>query len=222
MKAATANVRRDSVRLSVQLRLPERAAPPFPCVIFVHGLGSGKDSPRNVVVAERLVDTGIAALLFDLSGHGESDLDDREGLEPYVEDLEAVFHWGANHPDIDRERIGVAGSSLGGVVALDATRRRLIRPSALVLRAPPAEHHHFTSVEVPTLVIVGDHDVLLPRLREAIALGNNCTLSVVHSAGHLFEEPGTLDEASTLTVDWFTRNLTDRGLQPAYETGTVD
>ncbi len=199
-------VTRGQIRLAGNLYLPAGTGP-FPCVAFVHGLGSGKDSPRNVVIAVRLAAAGIAALLFDLSGHGESDADPRDGHEAFVEDLEAVFGWARARPEIDPERIGGAGSSLGGVVALDATQRRLIRPAALVLRAPPAERGQFAPVDTAALVIVGGRDPLLPQIREAMAMSRWATLSVVDGAGHLFEEPGTLDQAVERTVEWFKTHL---------------
>jgi pimeloyl-ACP methyl ester carboxylesterase len=198
-------IQRDSVHLAAELILPA-GTPPFACVVFVHGLGSGKDSPRNVVVASRLVDAGIAALLFDLSGHGESDADPR-GEEAFVEDLEAVFDWARARPELDPDLIGVAGSSLGGVVTLEATRRRLIHPAALVLRAPPAEPHEFAHVDVPTLIIAGSHDPLLPMIRRAAAVTECATLAQVQGAGHLFEEPGTLEQAVQRTVEWFEGHL---------------
>jgi pimeloyl-ACP methyl ester carboxylesterase len=197
--------------------------PPFPCVVFVHGLGSGKDSPRNVVVAERLLDSGIAAVLFDLSGHGQSDADARDGDEALVLDLDAVFHWASGRPEIDPQRIGVAGSGIGGVVALDATQRRLIRPAALVLRAPPAMHRDFAGVEAPSLVIVGSHDPLCEQLSEAVRKGDNCTISIVPGAGRLFEEPGTLAEAADRTLTWFQANLSGQvEVAPPGETGEGD
>jgi putative phosphoribosyl transferase len=213
-------IRRGNVLLAAELLLPAGSAP-FPCVIFVHGLGSGKDSPRNVVVASHLVDAGIAALLFDLSGHGESGDDPRDGQEAFVEDLEAAFDWTRSRPDIDAQRIGVAGSSLGGIVALEAIRRRLIHPSVLVLRAPPAESHQFAHLDVPTLVIVGDQDLLLKQVRGATSTSEWATLSVVHGAGHLFEEPGTLEQAVERTVDWFKQHFTGEPA-PTYEFGEVD
>jgi putative phosphoribosyl transferase len=199
-------IQRPGVRLVGRLMLPA-GTPPFACVVFVHGLGSGKDSPRNVVVASRLVDAGIAALLFDLSGHGESDHDLRDRHEAFVEDLEAVFDWARARPELDPDLIGVAGSSLGGVVALEATRRQLIHPAALVLRAPPAEPHEFAHVDVPTLVIAGSHDPLLPMIRQAVAVTECATLAEVQGAGHLFEEPGTLEQAVQQTVEWFEGHL---------------
>jgi pimeloyl-ACP methyl ester carboxylesterase len=205
-KIRDVTIRRDNVSLAGRLLLPADGGA-FPCVIFVHGLGSGKDSPRNVVVASRLMDRDVAALLFDLSGHGESTDDPHDGHEAFVRDLEAVFDWTRVQREIDPERIGVAGSSLGGVVALEAARRRLIRPAALVLRAPPVEPHEFAHAEVPILVIAGGYDPLLPQIRAAAAATEWATLSVVPGAGHLFEEPGTLEQAVEQTVDWFDSHL---------------
>ena len=214
-------VQRDRIHLAAHLYLPT-GEPPFPCVVFVHGLGSGKDSPRNVVIAARLAEAGISALLFDLSGHGESDADPRDGEEAFVEDLEAAFRWARARPGIDPERIGVAGSSLGGVVALDAARRRLIHPAVLVLRAPPADRRQFVRVEAPTLVIAGGNDPLLWQIREATAMSEWATLYVVEGAGHLFEEPGTLEQAVQKTVEWFQRYFWGTAAPPAYNLGEVD
>jgi len=90
---------RDHIQLAARLISPEGPGP-FPCVVFVHGLGSDKDSPRNVVVAERLVDSGVAALLFDLSNHGESSLDPR-GSAAMPDDVAAAFAWAPRQPEID-------------------------------------------------------------------------------------------------------------------------
>lgn len=217
-------VTRGQIRLAGNLYLPDLPAGmgTFPCVVFVHGLGSGKDSPRNVVIAVRLAEAGIAALLFDLSGHGESDADPRDGQEAFVQDLEAVFGWARARAEIDPERIGVAGSSLGGVVALDATQRRMIHPAALVLRAPPSERRHFAPVETTALVIVGGRDPLLSQIREATAMSRWATLSVVDGAGHLFEEPGTLGQAVERTVEWFKEHLAGTPAAAAHELRTVD
>jgi pimeloyl-ACP methyl ester carboxylesterase len=133
-------------------------------VIFVHGLGSSKESPRNVVIAQRLLETGIAALLFDLSGHGESSFDAQDDEGAYLNDLEATFHWAARQHELDGMRLGVAGSSLGGVVALHAATHHLLQPAAMVLRAPPVEPHDFVRLSVPTLVVIGSFDPLLARV----------------------------------------------------------
>ncbi len=199
-----ARIRRDGVELAARLRLPGQVAP---VVVFVHGLGSSKESPRNVVIAERLVDAGFAALLFDLSGHGESTPDPREGLDAYVDDLAAAFAWLKDQPGVDSGRIAIAGSSLGAVVALRAVQSGRVKPAALVLRAPPADPDDFRGLAVPALLLVGSHDPLLEQAREAGALTTSVRLQVVPGAGHLFEEPGTLEAATEATVSWLRGQL---------------
>ncbi len=215
-------VTRDHVSVALRLWVPT-GRPPFPCVIFVHGLGSSKESPRNVVIAQRLLESGIAALLFDLSGHGESSFDPREDESAYLEDLEATFHWASRQPEVDATRLGVAGSSLGGVVAIHAATHQLVHPAAMVLRAPPVEPHDFVRLAVPTLVVIGSFDPLLPGVRSATSLSEEAFLSVVPGAGHLFEEPGTLEMATSETVRWFKAQLLGLAEAPEHiETGDVD
>jgi putative phosphoribosyl transferase len=183
--------KRDGLTLAGILMVPAGKGP-FSLVIFVHGLGSSKESPRNLVIANRLVDAGIATLLFDLSGHGGSSSDPRDGVDAHVADLEAAFAWSLEQDGIDNSRIGIAGSSLGAVVAAYALAERKVRPRTMVLRAPPMEAAELRAITVPSL-----------------------TLSVVEGASHLFGEPGTLEEATQRTVDWFQSRL----LQPV-PTGT--
>ena len=204
---------RDSVRLTSRLSLPHGPGP-FACAIFVHGLGSSKESPRNVTIAQHLLAAGIATLLFDLSGHGGSERDPHDGTDAYVLDLEAAFKWAAQQPELDSDVIGVAGSSLGGVVALQATRRGLIRPAAMVLRAPPAEPSEFVQLSVPTLIVIGSADPLLEMVREGAGRCEAVTLCVIRGAGHLFEEPGALEAALDATGRWFRYYLSDAGEEP--------
>jgi len=198
-------IQRDGVRLSATFWLPA-GSPPFPCVVFVHGRGSSKDSPRNVVIAAHLVDAGIAALLFDLSGHGDSSDDPRDGAA-FVDDVTAVFAWAQAQPELDAGRIGVAGSSLGAVIATDATRSARIRPTTMVFRAPPVDREGFSGLDVPSLAIVGSLDPLFKSVREAAGQSHAVTLSVVSGAGHLFDEPGALEQALERTVSWFEGRL---------------
>jgi predicted phosphoribosyltransferase/pimeloyl-ACP methyl ester carboxylesterase len=202
----TATVSRDGVRLAVRLAMPAGAGP-WPCVVFVHGLGSGKDSPRNVVIAEHLLDAGVATVVFDLSGHGDSS-GPGDGLDAYVEDLAAVCRWAASQPGLDPRRFGIAGSSLGSVVAVEAVKRARVHPATLVLRAPPVDPGELDGLDVPALVVVGSADPLLAGVEQAVATCPAATLRVVQGAGHLFEEEGALEEALTETVAWFVRILT--------------
>jgi putative phosphoribosyl transferase len=203
-------VRRRSVRLAGRLDLPPGTGP-FPTVVFVHGLGSGKDSPRNVAIAEALVDAGVGSVLFDLSGHGDSSGDEREGTDAYIDDLEAVWGWMLNQPEIDPFRIGIAGSSLGAVVAMEAAIERKVRPATMVLRAPPADSDQFRRLPVRSLVVIGSYDPLLEDVRVGVSQSLFCEMAVIEGATHLFEEAGTLDEAVQKTVDWFRQRLTSPG-----------
>jgi putative phosphoribosyl transferase len=197
-------VERAAVRLAGHLATPPGQGP-FPGVAFVHGLGSSKESPRNVVIAQALLDAGIAAVLFDLSGHGESSNDSQIGLDAYVDDLEAVWHWMQQQPELDLGRLGVAGSSLGAVVAMHGASEGKTHPATMVLRAPPANADEFVRLTVPSLVLIGSNDPLLAEVKMGVTKCAMAQLSVVQGAGHLFEEPGTLEEAVKRTVDWFTR-----------------
>jgi predicted phosphoribosyltransferase/pimeloyl-ACP methyl ester carboxylesterase len=206
-------IERDAVRLAARLLVPA-APPPVPCVIFVHGLGSSKTSTRNVAIAAHLLDVGIAALLFDLSGHGESSNDPR-GEEAFADDLAAVYAWVKAQPQLDRERIGISGSSLGAVVAVEALRRGTVRPQTMVLRGPPLDAGAWRAIDVPSLVVVGSEDPLAAGARAHAAGAPYVTTSVVEGAGHLFDEPGTLAAALAATVDWFRSHLVGGDDPPA-------
>lgn len=205
-------LQRGEVRLIGVLTTPPGDGP-FPLVIFVHGLGSSKDSPRNATIACSLVDAGIATLLFDLSGHGESSPDHASigfsggGVAAYVVDVEAMFEWATSQENLDKDLIGIAGSSLGAVVAARAAGGGRIKPKALLLRAPPMEADDFEALSVPSLVVIGSRDPLRPDVMAGTRGCPQLTVSVVEGAGHLFDEPGTLEEALRLTVEWFSNQL---------------
>jgi putative phosphoribosyl transferase len=199
-----ARVRRDGIELAVRLRLP-RGRPPV--VIFVHGLGSSKDSPRNVTIGEQLVDEDIATVLFDLSGHGDSTPNPRADIDDFVADLAAVEAWVCAQPGVDSSRLALAGSSLGAVVALQAALTRSTRAAAVVLRAPPADPAMFAGLRIPALLLVGSHDGLLREAEAAARVSGQVELKVVRGASHLFEEPGTLEEAASITVSWLSNRL---------------
>jgi putative phosphoribosyl transferase len=199
-------IARDGVRLVGDLTTPAGSGP-FPLVIFVHGLGSGKDSPRNVAIASHLVDAGIATLLFDLSGHGESSEDATGGFVAYVADLEAAFEWALRQEELLPGLIGIAGSSLGATIAVAALTDGRVNPKTMVLRAPPVEPEDFRRIDVPSLVLVGSADPLRRQVEAGVRGCPALTPSVVEGASHLFEEPGTLQEALDRTVEWFASRL---------------
>jgi putative phosphoribosyl transferase len=196
-------ITRPGVRLAAVLRTPKGDGP-FPLVIFVHGLGSSKESPRNVVIATHLVDTGIATLLFDLSGHGESSDDPAGGLDAYVADLEAACQWAEGEARVQKDLIGIAGSSMGATVAAAAVIGGRVRPRTMVLRAPPLPVQDFRRINVPSLVLIGSHDPLRRSVESGVQGCPALALSIVEGASHLFEEPGTLQAALDRTVEWFT------------------
>lgn len=179
-----------------------------PVTVFAHGFGSGKASPRNRAVAEALVDAGIAALLIDFSGHGESEgdpgaatLDDQEG------ELAVALDFVEARPDLGE--IGVAGSSSGGAVAI-AVAARDPRVRALVLRAPSAaaSFDQASALRAPTLLVQGGADPLGERNRRlAGALGGEHRMCEVSGAGHLFDEPGAFAVVVRETVRWLRRWL---------------
>jgi pimeloyl-ACP methyl ester carboxylesterase len=198
---------RNGVLLAGYLSLPSEGGV-FACVTFIHGLGSSKDSPRNTVIAEALLDAGIAVLLFDLSGHGDSSPDPERR---YLYDLAAAFRWLLDQPDVDSQRLGVAGSSLGATIAIDAVERGLIQPATMVLRAPPVGLLGLEPLTVPTLVLIGSADPLFASVQAAAEHSEYAHLFVVHGAGHLFEEEGALEEATKQTVNWFRDRLVEAG-----------
>jgi putative phosphoribosyl transferase len=149
------------------------------------------------------VDAGIATLLFDLSGHGESSSDPVGGLEAYVADVAAVFLWASEQSEVEKDLIGIAGSSMGATVAVAGVIAGKVHPRTMVLRAPPIEAQDFRRINVPSLVLIGSHDPLHLSVESGVRGCPELTLSVVEGASHLFEEPGTLQIALDRTVDWF-------------------
>jgi acetyl esterase/lipase len=115
--------------------------------------------------------------------------------------------WTIAQPEVDPERVAVAGSSLGAVVALQAARQKRVSPVALVLRAPPAEPADFVGLRTPSLLLVGSYDILLSVARASAARSPAVELRIVPGASHLFEEPGTLELATDATVSWLAAKL---------------
>lgn len=181
-------------------------------VVFSHGSGSGRSSPRNRNVASRLNSAGFATLLFDLLTPAESD--DRErrfDVELLSRRLGATIPWLRSQPRVKNLPIGLFGASTGTAAAIVAATRGegLIR--AIVSRGgrPDLAVGHLERLRTPTLFIVGSEDEdVLELNREAIArIGGPYSLSVVHGASHLFEEPGALDAVVDQAVAYFAEHL---------------
>lgn len=195
--------------LSGTLVLPQNASG---VVLFAHGSGSGRFSPRNQAVAESLQGAGLGTLLIDLLGEDEA-ADRRKvfDIELLAERLLAAAHWISRESETRNLRMGYFGASTGAGAALVAAARHPELAGAVVSRGgrPDLAREALMNVVAPTLLIVGslDEDVLELN-RQALAL-LRCTreLVVVPGATHLFPEPGTLEEVARLAEAWFLRHL---------------
>jgi putative phosphoribosyl transferase len=192
------------------LRLPASPSP-HPVVAFAHGLGSSKASPRNRAVADVLRANGFGALLFDFTGHGESEgTQDEVSLEQQVDDLGAALDVLETLDEVDPHRLGVLGASSGAAAALvRAAADARIR--ALVLRSgnPAGAEAVASRVSTPTLLIVGEHDAPILEANEALRerLGGPSRLYVVPGGDHLFEDPAALRRAGAAAVAWLREHL---------------
>jgi putative phosphoribosyl transferase len=183
-------------------------------VVFAHGSGSSRFSPRNRHVAERLRAAGLQTLLFDLLTDDEEAAEEAGGMRRFDIDLLA----GRLVAVVDRcragltpgQRIGLFGASTGAGAALVAAAARPDVVGAVVSRGgrPDLAGDALGRVTVPTLLIVGELDPVVIELnREAAGRLRASTMVIVPGATHLFEEPGTLDRVAQLAADWFARHL---------------
>jgi len=197
--------------LAGRLLLPASGGP-HPAVVFAHGRGSGKDSPRNAAVAAALRALGFAAFLFDFTGHGESEGTEADStLAQQADDLGAALDAIQGLDEIDAARVGLAGASSGAAAALLAAARDA-RVRALALRSPnPAgAEDALPRVSAPTLLVVGEHDAPSREACEPLGarFGGPWRLEVVAGGDHLFEDPAALARAAALMAAWFERHLT--------------
>lgn len=185
-------------------------------VLFAHGSGSGRMSPRNQHVARLLEDQGLATLLVDLLTAEEEALDNltrqfRFNIGMLTQRLVDIVDWIAQQSSTRALRIGCFGASTGAAAALAAAAERPGLVHAVVSRGgrPDMAGPFLPLVRAPTLLIVGGKDELVIELnREALEkLTSEKKLVIVPDATHLFEEPGTLDEVARLAADWFADHL---------------
>jgi pimeloyl-ACP methyl ester carboxylesterase len=197
-----------AIALPGRLCLP---APPTGLVLFAHGSGSSRSSPRNAFVASVLHESWIGTLLFDLLT--EQEATDRVNVFDVAllaERLLAAVRFVAGLEQTRHLPLGVFGASTGAAAALVAAAREP-RVAAVVSRGgrPDLAGRKLGAVHVPTLLIVGEADTEVLALNERAYALLDCErrLAVVPGATHLFEEPGTLEDAARLAAEWFAKHL---------------
>jgi dienelactone hydrolase len=187
-------------------------------VLFVHGSGSGRFSPRNQSVAKQLAHAGFATLLMDLLTEDE----EREDLQtgrlrfdiPFLaKRLAQITEWVKNSPETRGLTIGFFGASTGAAAALIAVAEDPGAVSAVVSRGgrPDLADPVLDKVQTPTLLIVGGEDTVVIDLNILALekLAGEKKIEIIPGATHLFEEPGALEQVASLAANWFREHLTD-------------
>jgi len=210
------------VLLDGTLRVPGR---PTGLVVFAHGSGSSRFSPRNRFVAETLNRSRMATLLLDLLSIDEGARDTRTAeyrfdIPRLAGRVVGALEWASRQPELHALRVGLFGASTGAAAALIAAAEQPGRVRAVVSRGgrPDLAGDALEEVQAPCLLIVGakDPEVIALNREAAAQLGAEHQLVLVPDATHLFEEPGTLEEVAFLAADWFERHL---GAQPLLPNG---
>jgi putative phosphoribosyl transferase len=206
----------DAVQLEGALAVPEHAQG---LVVFAHGSGSSRFSPRNAFVARVLRASGIGTQLLDLLTEEEDEVyATRFDIDLLTERLLLVTSWLQSQPQTRNLAIGYFSASTGAAAALNAAASADTRISAVVSRGgrPDLAEKALARVQSPTLLLVGGKDdVVLQLNRQAYAwLQAPKRLIVIPGATHLFEEPGTLEEVARLAAQWFQRYLQKTSERP--------
>lgn len=202
--------------------MPDRAGA---IVLFAHGSGSSRQSPRNRYVAQVLRAAGVGTLLFDLLTAQEESVDEETGELRFdivflSKRLEEATRWLMHQPGLDRMPLGYFGASTGAAAALVAASRMDQKIGAIVSRGgrPDLAGKALALVKAPTLLIVGGNDepVIQMNRRALVELGSAVKrMHIVPRATHLFEESGALEEVAQLAASWFKTYLVSSGDQTA-------
>lgn len=199
----------DKVQLEGELIVPPEATG---IVLFAHGSGSSRHSPRNQYVARTIRESGVGTLLFDLLTREEESVDNytrhlRFDIGLLANRLAGATRWLKGDKDTQDLRVGYFGSSTGGGAALVAAAALGTDVSAVVSRGgrPDLAGDALPYVTAPTLLIVGEYDEPVIAMNEGALAQLHCEkqLKIVPRATHLFEEPGALEEVARLATDWF-------------------
>jgi putative phosphoribosyl transferase len=203
----------DAMGIQGDLSMPEGS---IAIVVFAHGSGSSRHSPRNKYVASVLNDAGIATLLIDLLTADEEAVDIetahlRFDIHLLAERLSAATSWVRSQAATERLHVGYFGASTGAAAALVSAAKQPGIVEAIVSRGgrPDLAGAHLRNVRAPTLLIVGGNDsAVIEMNRQAAAeLRAENRLVIVPGAGHLFEEPGALKHVAIVAREWFEDHL---------------
>ena len=208
MKTRDVQIIKEGLTLSGLLAVPEKATG---IVLFSHGSGSGRFSPRNQYVANVLVKAGVAVLLLDLLTPEEEAVDEitreiRFDIPLLAERLKIALDWVSMQPETAKLKLGLFGASTGAAASLIAAAKR-DDVAAIVSRGGRVDLVQMVlpQVKSPTLFIVGGADYGVIELNEAAFQQLKCEkkFEIVPNANHLFEEPGALESVSTHALRWF-------------------
>jgi putative phosphoribosyl transferase len=195
------------------LQIPEKSKA---LIVFAHGSGSSRNSPRNRYVADLLNEAGMATLLIDLLTPSEELVDFQTGklrfdIDLLSERLLTITHWLRGQSATEHLRIGYFGASTGAAAALVAAAKDADNVEAIVSRGgrPDMAGAWLMKVHAPTLLIVGGNDRVVIELNDQASaeMKTEHRLEIVPNAGHLFEEPGALEKVAALAQDWFEEHL---------------
>ncbi len=199
----------DSVTLEGILDVPQGAQA---IVIFAHGSGSSRHSPRNKFVAQVLREAGMGTLLFDLLTREEDTIyENRFDIGLLTSRFKAVTLWLKGQPQTLNLRIGYFGASTGAAAALNSAADLGTVIGAIVSRGgrPDMAEQALEKVQAPTLLIVGEYDDIVIKLNQLAynLIKAEKELTIIPGATHLFEVPGTLEEVAHLAAKWFKQHL---------------
>jgi putative phosphoribosyl transferase len=214
----------NSMESSVKIEIPSAVLNGILClpqdirgiVIFAHGSGSSRLSPRNRYVSRVLQEKGLGTLLFDLLTAEEEVRDEQTGkwrfnIRLLAQRLVSVTDWLPAYLEAESLKLGYFGASTGAAAALVAASERPENIQAVVSRGgrPDLAEASLVRVKAPTLLIVGGQDPQVIDMNRAalVKLQSEKTLVIIPGATHLFEEPGALEEVARLSSDWFLRHF---------------
>lgn len=212
-RSPTAQIPSGQLKLEGELSVPPDA---MGVVLFAHGSGSSRHSPRNQFVARTIRDAGVGTLLFDLLTQQEEAIDVstrhlRFDIGLLASRLVDATNWVTTQTKTSHLRVGYFGSSTGGGAALVAAAEVGEEIGAVVSRGgrPDLAGDALPNVKSPTLLLIGELDYPVIRMNEEAYSQMRCEreLKIIPGATHLFEEPGTLEEVASLAASWFQRHL---------------